>query len=547
MLFFGGAVTNDFSKLWGQAPELDQNMLGQLQARFMEQWKTLSETAAKGSLPEIKDRRFKSEAWQQSPAHLMMAHMYLLSSDAMKQMVKAAAVPDEVKEQLDFSISQWVDAMSPANFLATNPEAQKLLVETGGQSLQAGIQNFINDMTKGRITQTDESQFAVGENLAITPGSVVYRNKYFELIQYKPQTDQVYQRPLLMVPPCINKYYILDLQPGNSMIEYLVSQGFTVFVTSWRNPLPDDKDGIEKSTWDDYIEEGVLNAIDLVREISGQPKVNVLGFCVGGTMLSTALAVAASRRQNRVASLTLLATMLDFCDTGTLGVFANEPHAKIRESQIGNGGLMTGRELSTTFSFLRPNELVWNYVVSNYLKGETPMPFDLLYWNSDSTNLPGPFFSWYFRHTYMENRLREPKALTVCGQPVDLGKIKVPAYIQASKEDHIVPWKTAYVSSQLLTGDVRFVLGASGHIAGVINPVSKNRRSYWTNDVHDNSVESDQWFDTATEHPGSWWPDYSQWLAGQSGKLVAAQTEQGSEVHPVLEAAPGSYVKVRAV
>lgn len=547
MLFFGGAVTNDFSKLWGQAPELDQNMLGQLQARFMEQWKTLSETAAKGSLPEIKDRRFKSEAWQQSPAHLMMAHMYLLSSDAMKQMVKAAAVPDEVKEQLDFSISQWVDAMSPANFLATNPEAQKLLVETGGQSLQAGIQNFINDMTKGRITQTDESQFAVGENLAITPGSVVYRNKYFELIQYKPQTDQVYQRPLLMVPPCINKYYILDLQPGNSMIEYLVSQGFTVFVTSWRNPLPDDKDGIEKSTWDDYIEEGVLNAIDLVREISGQPKVNVLGFCVGGTMLSTALAVAASRRQNRVASLTLLATMLDFCDTGTLGVFANEPHAKIRESQIGNGGLMTGRELSTTFSFLRPNELVWNYVVSNYLKGETPMPFDLLYWNSDSTNLPGPFFSWYFRHTYLENRLREPKALTVCGQPVDLGKIKVPAYIQASKEDHIVPWKTAYVSSQLLTGDVRFVLGASGHIAGVINPVSKNRRSYWTNDVHDNSVESDQWFDTATEHPGSWWPDYSQWLAGQSGKLVAAQTEQGSEVHPVLEAAPGSYVKVRAV
>ena len=547
MLFFGGAVTNDFSKLWGQAPELDQNMLGQLQARFMEQWKTLSETAAKGSLPEIKDRRFKSEAWQQSPAHLMMAHMYLLSSDAMKQMVKAAAVPDEVKEQLDFSISQWVDAMSPANFLATNPEAQKLLVETGGQSLQAGIQNFINDMTKGRITQTDESQFAVGENLAITPGSVVYRNKYFELIQYKPQTDQVYQRPLLMVPPCINKYYILDLQPGNSMIEYLVSQGFTVFVTSWRNPLPDDKDGIEKSTWDDYIEEGVLNAIDLVREISGQPKVNVLGFCVGGTMLSTALTVAASRRQNRVASLTLLATMLDFCDTGTLGVFANEPHAKIRESQIGNGGLMTGRELSTTFSFLRPNELVWNYVVSNYLKGETPMPFDLLYWNSDSTNLPGPFFSWYFRHTYLENRLREPKALTVCGQPVDLGKIKVPAYIQASKEDHIVPWKTAYVSSQLLTGDVRFVLGASGHIAGVINPVSKNRRSYWTNDVHDNSVESDQWFDTATEHPGSWWPDYSQWLAGQSGKLVAAQTEQGSEVHPVLEAAPGSYVKVRAV
>lgn len=547
MSCFGGAVTNNFCKLWGQTPEFDQHMIDQLQAQFMENWKNLSESASNGALPQIKDRRFKSDAWQQSPAHLMMAHLYLLSSDAMKQMVKAAAVPEAVKEQLGFSVSQWVDAMSPANFLATNPEAQKLLLETGGQSLQSGIQNFMNDMAKGRITQTDESKFAVGGNLAITPGSIVYRNKYFELIQYKPQTEQVHQRPLLMVPPCINKYYILDLQPGNSLIEYIVSQGFTVFVTSWRNPLPEDTDGIEKATWDDYIEEGVLNAIDLVREISGQPKINVLGFCVGGTMLATALAVAASRRQSRVASLTLLATMLDFCDTGTLGVFANEPHAKIRESQIGHGGLMTGRELSTTFSFLRPNELVWNYVVSNYLKGETPMPFDLLYWNSDSTNLPGPFFSWYFRHTYLENRLREPKALTVCGQPVDLGKIKVPAFIQASKEDHIVPWKTAYVSSQLLTGNVRFVLGASGHIAGVINPVSKNRRSYWTNDAHDNSVEPEQWFDSASEHPGSWWPEYAEWLAGQSGKLVPAPTQEGSELSPVLEPAPGSYVKVRAV
>ena len=547
MLHFGGAVTNNFCKLWGHAPEFDQHMLGQLQAQFMENWKALSESAANGAMPQIKDRRFKSDAWKESPAHLMMAHMYLLSSDAMKQMVKAAAVPEEVKEQLGFSVSQWVDAMSPANFLATNPEAQKLLLETGGQSLHSGIQNFMNDLAKGRITQTDESKFAVGENLAITPGSIVYRNEYFELIQYKPQTQQVYQRPLLMVPPCINKYYILDLQPGNSLIEYIVSQGFTVFVTSWRNPLPEDTDGIEKATWDDYVEDGVLNAIDLVREISGQPKINVLGFCVGGTMLSTALAVAASRRQSRVASLTLLATMLDFCDTGALGVFANESHAKIRESQIGQGGLMTGRELSTTFSFLRPNELVWNYVVSNYLKGETPMPFDLLYWNSDSTNLPGPFFSWYFRHTYLENRLREPKALTVCGQPVDLGKIKVPAFVQASKEDHIVPWKTAYVSSQLLTGDVRFVLGASGHIAGVINPVSKNRRSYWTNDAHDNSVEPDQWFDSASEHPGSWWPEYAKWLAEQSGKLVPAPVEQGSESSPVLEPAPGSYVKVRAV
>lgn len=522
-------------------------MLAQLQTQFMEGWKQLCASSTTDALPEIRDRRFKSQAWQESPTHHMMAHLYLLSSEAMKQMVHAAMVPPDVKDQLEFSVNQWVDAMSPANFLATNPEAQKALIDSGGQSLQAGIQNFINDMAKGRITQTDESKFSVGENLAITPGSVVSRNRYFELIQYKPQTEKVHQRPLLMVTPCINKYYILDLAPGNSLIEYLVSQGFTVFVTSWRNPLPTDTDGIEKATWDDYIEDGVLHAIDLVREISGQPKINVLGFCVGGTMLATALAVAAARRHNRVASLTLLATMLDFCDTGTLGVFANEPHAKLRETQIGQGGLMTGRELATTFSFLRPNELVWNYVVSNYLKGETPMPFDLLYWNSDSTNLPGPFFSWYFRHTYLENRLREPKSLTVCGQAVDLGKIKVPAYVLASKEDHIVPWKTAYASSQLLSGDVRFVLGASGHIAGVINPASKNRRSYWINEEKGTQIESDEWFDSARECPGSWWPDYAQWLASHSGRLVAAPDRQGSLAHPVIDAAPGSYVKVRAV
>ena len=540
-------MTNDYSKLWGNSLEFDNSALAQLQAQFLENWKHISEAATKGSLPEIKDRRFKSDAWQQSPAHLMMAHMYLLSGQAMKQMVDVAMVPSQVKDKLNFSVNQWVDAMSPANFLATNPEAQKALIDSGGQSLQAGIQNFLNDLSKGRITQSDESKFEVGVNLAVTPGAVVFRNKYFELIQYQPQTEQVYQRPLLMVPPCINKYYILDLQPENSLIGYLVSQGFTVFVTSWRNPLPEDTDGIEKATWDDYIEDGVLTAIDQVRAISGQPKINVLGFCVGGTMLSTALAVAAARRQNRVACLTLLATMLDFSDTGMLGVFANEQHAKLRESQIGQGGLMTGRELSNTFSFLRPNELVWNYVVSNYLKGETPMPFDLLYWNSDSTNLPGPFFAWYFRNTYIENQLREPKALTVCGQPVDLGKIKVPAYVQASKEDHIVPWTTAYISSHLLTGDVRFVLGASGHIAGVINPVSKNRRNYWLNEDSDNTVEAGQWLQTAQEHKGSWWSDYSDWLALHSGKKIDAPARLGSENNPVIEPAPGSYVKVRAV
>ncbi|MFO7746178.1 MAG: class I poly(R)-hydroxyalkanoic acid synthase, partial [Orrella sp.] len=509
-------------------------------------WQAIAQAAAAGELPMVADRRFKGQAWGDSPMHLLMAHLYLLSGEAMKQLVETSQAEPAVKDQLRFSVMQWVDAVSPANFLATNPEAQQALLQSGGQSLQAGICNFLEDLQKGRITHTDETQFEVGRNLAVSPGAVVFRNKYFELIQYQPKTKTVFSRPLLMVAPCINKYYILDLQPENSLVNYLVSEGFTVFVVSWRNPLPGDTDGIELAGWDDYIEEGLIKAIKVARDISRQPKINVLGFCVGGTMLSTALAVLAAKRQSPAASMTLLATMLDFVDTGALGVFANEPHAQLREQAIGQGGLMTALELSNTFSALRPNELIWNYVVSNYLKGQTPIPFDLLYWNGDGTNLPGPFFTWYFRNTYIENKLCQPGALQVCGKNIDFGKIKIPAYIQASKEDHIVPWKTAYLSSHLLTGPVRFVLGASGHIAGVINPVSKNKRSYWTSE-HATDVAPGDWFDSATEHPGSWWSDYVAWLKPLSGKRVSAPKALGSAELPPLEPAPGSYVKVRAV
>lgn len=527
-------------------PGVDQSQLNQIQKQFIDQWQALAQAAAQGQLPEIKDRRFADEAWRKSPMHTLMAHLYLLSGQAMKQLVDASHADPASKEQLRFSVSQWVDAMSPANFLATNPEAQQALIDSGGQTLQAGIENFLKDLHKGRITHTDESQFEVGRNLAVTPGAVVFQNKYFQLIQYEPTTETVYQRPLLMVPPCINKFYIMDLQPENSLVAYLVSQGFTVFMVSWRNPLPEDDDGMELATWDDYIEDGVIRAIDVVRELTAQTKINVLGFCVGGTMLSTALAVLAGRGQSKVASLTLLATMLDFVDTGTLGVFANEAHARMRERTIGQGGLMTARELGNTFSFLRPNELVWNYVVSNYLKGQTPVPFDLLYWNGDSTNLPGPFFTWYFRHAYIENKLCVPNALTVCGQKLNFANIDVPAYLLASKEDHIVPWQTAYHSAALLGGPSRFVLGASGHIAGVINPASKNKRHYW---ISDQSLEvaPDQWFDSASEQPGSWWPDHTQWLKALSGRRVKAKGQLGSTKFPVLEQAPGSYVRVRAV
>lgn len=538
-------MSTPFSYPWGVTPTVDQAMVKQIQDSFMNQWQALAQAAAQGQLPALSDRRFKDDAWSKSPVHSWMAHLYLLSGQTMKEMVEASQVEPEVKDQLRFSISQWVDAMSPANFLATNPEAQQALIDSGGQTLQSGIANFLQDLQKGRITQTDESQFEVGRNLAVTPGSVVFQNKFFQLIQYAPTTETVYQRPLLMVPPCINKFYIMDLQPENSLVAYLVSQGFTVFMMSWRNPLPEDKDGIENATWDDYLEQGVLTAIDVARDISKQSKVNVLGFCVGGTMLTTSLAVLAARHESKVSSLTLLATMLDFVDTGALAVFANEPHAQMRERSIGAGGLMTARELGNTFSFLRPNELVWNYVVSNYLKGQTPVPFDLLFWNSDSTNLPGPFFTWYFRNTYIENTLCVPGAVTVCGKKIDFGKIDVPAYLLASKEDHIVPWQTAYKSGDLLGGDIRFVLGASGHIAGVINPASKNKRHYWISDAS-TDVEPEHWFDSAMEQPGSWWPDHTAWLKEHSGRRVKSPSKAGSGQYPVLEAAPGSYVKVRA-
>jgi polyhydroxyalkanoate synthase subunit PhaC len=534
---------------WPTPLGLSKEDAATIQNEFMAEWQKLSQSAAHGKVPPVSDRRFKAEAWGSSPMHLMMAHLYLLSGEAMQKMVDVVQAPPAVKEKLKFSVMQWVDAMSPANYLATNPEAQKALIDSGGETMRAGMENFMKDLKKGRISHSDESKFEVGVSLANTAGQVVFKNKYFELIQYAPQTATVFQRPLLMVPPCINKFYILDLQPDNSFVRYMVGQGHTVFMVAWRNPLESDKDGIQKATWDDYLSDGILKAIEVVSDISGQSKINALGFCVGGTMLASALAVAAARKSHPVASVTLLTTMLDFEDAGVLGVFVDEAHASLREKQIGEGGLMSARELSNTFSFLRPNELVWNYVVSNYLKGETPVSFDLLYWNGDGTNLPGPFFTWYFRNMYLENKLCIPKALTCLGQKVDLGSIKTPTYLYASRDDHIVPWRSGYKSSGLLKGENRFVLGASGHIAGVINPPEKNRRNYWVagNQAAGAKARSaEDWFDSATEVQGSWWPDYTAWLADFGGKKVKASAVFGNAEHKPTKAAPGTYVKVRA-
>ena len=444
------------------------------------------------------------------------------------------------KDRVRFAVKQWIDAMCPANFAATNPEALRQAIETRA-SITRGLANLIADSQRGRISMSDESVFEVGRNLAISPGAVVYENPLIQLIQYSPTTAKVGKRPLVMVPPCINKFYILDLQPENSFVRYALEQGHTVFMVSWRNVKAD----LGHLGWDDYLVQGVIEALRRARAIAGSDRVNALGFCVGGTLLGAALAVLAAKGERLVECVTWLTTMLDFTETGQLGYFVDKANVAAREESIGGGGIFPGGELALVFSSLRANDLIWPYVVNNYLKGRTPDAFDLLYWNSDSTNLPGPMYCYYLRNTYLENKLRVAGALTNCGVPIDLGSIGLPGFVYGSREDHIVPWKSAYGSIKLLGGEVRFVLGASGHIAGVINPPSKNRRSFWTGDAY--PEEPDAWLGQATEVKGSWWPVWAQWLSRFKGRKVAARAELGDAQHRPIEPAPGRYVRERAV
>ncbi len=504
---------------------------------------------AKASPQPLGDKRFAAGAWANNPAAAMSAQTYLLNARTLMQLAEAVQGDAKTKARIRFAVQQWVDAASPANFLATNPEALNKALETGGQSISQGLQHLWQDIVKGHISQTDESAFEVGRNVATSEGAVVFENELFQLIEYKPLTGKVYERPMLFVPPCINKFYILDLQPENSVIRYAVEQGHRVFVISWRNP----DDSIAGKTWDDYIAEGPIKAIEVVQAISGQPTLNTLGFCVGGTILSTALAVLAARGEQPAHSLTLLTTLLDFSETGVLDVFVDESSVNQRDMTLGadapNGpALLKGKELATVFSYLRPNDLVWNYVVGNYLKGEAPPPFDLLYWNGDSTNLPGPMYCWYLRHTYLQNDLKQPGKLTVCGEQVDLGTIEAPTFIYASREDHIVPWDAAYRSTALLKGKTHFVLGASGHIAGVFNPASKNKRNYWVIDRDNAKLPADaqDWLASATSKPGSWWTEWSGWLQPLGGKQVAPAKSYGNPQFKATEPAPGRYVKQQA-
>jgi polyhydroxyalkanoate synthase len=547
----GQALTQCFARLLDAPPGSsgasfdlpDGESLSGLQQRFLDRqralWTSMLSREA-GEPPATDadgDRRFASPEWRSSPLYDYIRQSYRLNSQFISELAELFPASDgQARDRARFLARQFNDSLSPANFAATNPEFIRRAIDSQGQSIADGINNLIADFAKGRISLSDESAFAVGRNLATTPGSVVFENELIQLIQYSPTTARVARRPLLIVPPCINKYYILDLHPGNSFVRYALGQGNTVFMLSWRNP------GAAQGnlTWDDYLERGPLAAIDVVRSICRVDTLNALGWCVGGTLLSSALAVLAARGQDKVASLTLLTTLLDFSQAGELGLFIDEPSQREREAAIGKAGLIKGGEMASVFSLLRANDLIWNPTVSNYLKGEPLLPFDLLYWNSDSTNLPGPFACWYLRHLYLENGLCIADRLEMCGVKVDLGRIRVPSYVLATRDDHVVPWQSAYRTTQLLGGASRFVLGASGHIAGVINPPSQQKRSYWING--EPPLCAEDWLAGAQEQGGSWWDNWSAWLAHCADGQRVARTRPGSAKFRPIEPAPGRYV-----
>jgi polyhydroxyalkanoate synthase len=537
-------VTQGWMRVMGTPPSLPA-FDASLQREYFEQqmrlWSGLAcgkpETLIK---PQPGDRRFASKEWQDNGYYDYLKQSYLLAARYLEKLVDSASLDPQAKERARFATRQWIDAMCPANFPATNPQALREAIDTRGESLTRGLANLLGDVHKRRVSQTDESAFEVGRNLAVSPGSVVFENELMQLIQYSPTTKEVAARPLVMIPPCINKYYILDLQPENSLVAYAVACGHTVFMVSWRNVGEDHG----HFTWDDYLEKGIFAPLRIAREIAKSDKITALGFCVGGTLLGAALAVLAARKEDWVAAATFLTTMLDFSEPGQLGVFVDEPSVAAREAAIGAGGVMPGTQLDFVFSSLRANDLVWPYVVNNYLKGARPAAFDLLHWNSDGTNLPGPMFCYYLRNTYLENKLCVPGALVNCGVPVDLRSVTVPVFVYSSREDHIVPWRSAYRTlSHLGSADKTFVLGASGHIAGVINPPANQRRSHWLSDSCPHDPE--MWLSKATEQPGSWWPLWSEWLAKHSGAKRKAPARPGSAKYKPIEPAPGRYVRHR--
>ncbi len=533
-------MTTVFSFNAGKISEIQSRYL----QRQMELWTSMwlrkpGDETKRVAEPQKSDRRFNAPEWQEYPLFDYIKQAYLLTSKALLEAVESANLEDKTKQEMLFFTKHFTDAMSPTNYALTNPEVLALAKETQGQNFADGLKNLAEDLKKGHISLSDDTAFEVGENLGNTPGAVVYQNDLIQLIQYQPTTDKVREIPLLIVPSVVNKFYILDLTPESSFVRYFVSQGYTVFIMSWRNISPE----LQHLTWDDYVEKGVMQAIDVTRAITKQDKINALGYCVGGALLACALAVFDAKRKHPVASMTQLISMLDYAEPGEIGVYLSRIFPAERRRVLAKGGVVSGKELTRTFSSLRANDLVWSFVVNNYLKGKTPDAFDLFYWNTDDSNLPGPMFYSFVRDCYMENKLIKPGAMTVCNTPIDLRKIDLPTYIFAAVDDHLVPWKSGYESVNLLGGKIDFVLGGGGHITGPINPVSKNKRNYWIDGKLSNNP--DEWLASARANDGSWWPHYSAWLQKHSGKEIAARKKLGSSAHPEIEAAPGRYVKER--
>ena len=528
-------VTQGWMRLMASTPwlaELQKNA-GALQAEYRDKqtrlWSALVAGRAEKVVDAPADRRFLAKEWRENAYYDYLRQSYFLVARYLEQLVDAAPLDATGRDRARFAVRQWIDAMCPANFAATNPAVLSEAIASRGESVTRGLANLLADAQKRRISQTDESAFEVGRNLAVTPGEVVFENELIQLIQYRPTTREVAARPLVMVPPCINKFYILDLQPENSFVSHAVAQGNTVFMVSWRNVGPEQG----RLTWDDYLEKGVLAALRAAKEIAGSDEVNALGFCVGGTLLGAFLA---KEHPRWVASVTFLATMLDFADTGQIGLFVDEAMVRAREATIGQGGIFPGADLAFVFSSLRANDLIWPYVVNNYLLGGRPAAFDLLYWNSDSTNLPGPMYCTYLRSTYLENRLKDD---------LDFAGVRIPLFVVATREDHIVPWRSAYKTLNLFKKSTKtFVLGASGHIAGIVNPPDKKRRSYWAFDAFPENP--DDALAAAKEVKGSWWPMWSEWLAKYSGGTVPAPKKPGNAKYKPIEPAPGRYVRERA-
>lgn len=546
-------LTNAFmdltAKMIGQPAKLAENHFN-----FWQDYQNLLSSTARQMMgseapsvinPDEDDRRFRDPVWNENDVFNFIKQSYLLTAGCITSNIQnVEGIDDKTARKVNFYTRQFVNALSPTNFAATNPEVLRETFESGGENLMNGMENLLQDLerSKGqlRISMTDENAFQVGEDLAATPGHVIFRNQMVELIQYAPTTENVFKAPLLIVTPWINKFYILDLRPENSLIKWMVDQGHTVFVTSWVNP----DENLADKTFEDYIREGILDSLDAIKKATGENDCNAMGYCLGGTLLAATLGYMAATGDERIKSATYLNTMIDFADPGDLGVFIDSEQLKTLEKTMFARGYLDGAEMAATFNTMRENDLIWSFVIHKYLLGKAPFPFDLLYWNSDSTRMPAAMHSFYLRKMYLENKLVEPGGLELLEIPVDLREINTPTYILSCQEDHIAPWQSAYKATEIYHGPVQFVLAASGHIAGVVNPPTKGKYGYWSGGTLSNSPQT--WLASAQKNDGSWWPDWASWVKRHAGKKDCAPRQPGDGKLEAMHAAPGTYVHVRA-